>query len=165
MSNVFTDDDEPDQDDDEFQDDTPVITTLRKRLREAEKKGRRTDELETELAGYRAKEALAAAGLNLNERQQRALIRELDGDLNADTARTAAIELGFITDEQAETDAAEAEAQRQMAAASAGASTNRGDGMVTAQEYGEWDAPRRQAFQQSHPDALKAFQRGESVRA
>jgi len=75
-----------------------------------------------ELAQMRQELALSKAGIgDLTERQQRALLASIDGDITADTARQAAEELGFVQPLVAAADD-DAEALGRMSQASASAS-------------------------------------------
>lgn len=167
QTDLYDEDDDTEDGDDGQQDDNSVIRKLRGSLKEANKRAKITDEERAELAQHRASAALSGAGLELNPRQQSALLKELgDEPLTADNLRTVAVELGFaepVVDQEAD---AEAAAQAAIAAASKGANLSGSSvtGIITAEEYGSWDVARRSDFRNRHPEAIKAFQRGESVR-
>lgn len=92
MSN-FEHDDYDDNDDQQERKQAQIspaeLRVLRKQAKEAE-------ELRTRIADMERREAIRGAGLNLNARQEKALLATHEGEMNADTLKATAIELGFL---------------------------------------------------------------------
>lgn len=168
MSTADTYDDLEDEHDDEQPDDSPVIRKLRKEARDGRKAQKRIGELEAKVFSYESQAAITAAGLTLNERQQRALLRELEPGTapTPETLRSIAGDLGFdvpaINDgnQTAEEDAV----QKVIVNASAGANTGGVPDTLTPKEFAGWDMARRVDFMNRHPEKMAALERGESVR-
>lgn len=154
------DDNEPDQ-----HDDTPVIRKLRKELRDAKKDSKRAAELEKELFAYKSRDAFTNAGLELNDRQRKALLSQLDdpNDLSPTSLKTLAIEFGWAQpDEQA--NQADEVAQQAIVAAAQGAKNSGPINHVSPDDFKSWDMPRRKDFYDRYPEKFAALERGETVR-
>lgn len=84
--------DDDDYDEAPNEEDSPVVTALRKKAAKA-------DKLEPENTSLRMENAVLKAGLGgLNERQQKALIASHEGDLTPDALKATAAELGFTVE-------------------------------------------------------------------
>lgn len=106
----------------------------RDQIRSMEKKSKQFDKANEELTQMRRELALTRAGLgDLTERQQKALLANIDGDLTADSARQVAEELGFVQPLVAASDD-DAAALGRMSQASAGASDSGQDDAVARLE-------------------------------
>lgn len=116
-------DDQTDDDNDDGQDQRYVRLT-REQIRTLERDAKQARSSQEKLAALERKLALTEAGIgSLTERQQKALLATIDGDVTAESARQAAEELGFVQPApEAATPDAEAEALNRMSQASTGSS-------------------------------------------
>lgn len=89
-------------------------------IRQLRKKADRVDTLEKELAEFKTKDAIRQAGLDLNERQIKALLASHEGETTPELLRKTAEELKFVEPEP-ETDPDVQAAHEKVQAASRGA--------------------------------------------
>lgn len=116
--------DELDSDDDS--DDGSRVTLSRQQIRAMERDAKQARQANERAAQLERELAFARVGTDFTERQQKALMASIDGDVTADSLRTAAEELGFlqprpdsVSTEQAATD--------RIANAATGSPTETGD--------------------------------------
>lgn len=115
----YDEDPENDQDDDSNE---QTVRLTRAQIRTMERDAKSARKATEELAAVRRELALARSGLSdLTERQQKALLATIDGDLTAESARAAAEELGFVQPQAASPAADEQQAMERMSEASSGA--------------------------------------------
>ena len=116
---------EPDYDDTTDNDDTDsesTVTLKRSQIRALERDAKAARKANEELAQMRREIALSKAGVgDLTERQQKALLGSIDGDITAETVLEAAQELGFVKPAEDSPQEAERRQMEQMSQASAGA--------------------------------------------
>ena len=94
----------------------------REQVRTWEKQSKAAQEAEERAATAERRLALLEAGAgSLTERQQKALLASIDGDITADTLREAAVDLGFMQPAKDAAPDAETEALNRMSQASSGA--------------------------------------------
>lgn len=91
-------------------------------IRQLREKAKRSDALELENARYKQQAQLREAGLDLNDKQLKALNAAHDGESNPDAWRKTAEELGFARPAE-ETSTDEQKAHQQVQNASAGSTT------------------------------------------
>ena len=110
MSDNYTDDDFDSNDDDNS------IPNLRRAANKSKK-------LEAELNSLRRELAFARAGITLDDPRMSYFIKGYDGELEADAIKAAAIEAGFLANQQeaAQQPPVNIEGQQRVMAASAGA--------------------------------------------
>jgi hypothetical protein len=102
--------------------DERYVQLTRQQIRAMERDAKQARKAQEELAQVRQELALSKAGIgSLTERQQKALLASIDGDLTADSVRLAAEELGFVQPPAASPQDEEAAALNRMSQASAGA--------------------------------------------
>lgn len=166
MSFTDLDDDLDDVDDltAEQADDSDLVRRLRRQLKQANKRSKKADELEAQIRTLAGEREIAKAGLDgLTERQQKTLLREVDGDVTADKLKEAAAELW--PDRFAEQDPAEAEIDEHEAISQAGRGVQgKGGTEITPADFASWDVQRQRAFIKQHPDKVDALKKGEIVR-
>ena len=96
------------------------LRVLRKQAKEAE-------DLRNRIADMERREAIRGAGLSLNPRQEKALLASHDGEINADSLKATAAELGFIAAASQEPDTPlEEQAAHQRLSLVGGGGTNDG---------------------------------------
>jgi hypothetical protein len=130
------------------------------------KRAKGYDEAVAENARLKRELAVTKAGLNLTDRQFKALfaVHEAD-DLSKEAIRATAIDLGFAEAEEEESpeDAtARASAQR-ISAAVSGATTPGKGGLLTVEDVAEWTHEKKRRFMDKNPEAWEQLKRGESV--
>jgi uncharacterized protein YpuA (DUF1002 family) len=95
----------------------------RNRLRELEKEVKRMKDIEADNTRYKQKDQLRDSGVNLTDKQLKALNAAHEGESNPDEWRKTAEELGFVQPEvkTEQTPPADQQAHQQLQAASSGA--------------------------------------------
>lgn len=126
MTQPYDEYDDTDQYTDDDQGST--VTLSRQQIRAMERDAKQARQAQGEADQLRRELAFARAGGNFTERQQKAVLATLDGDVTADSIRLAAEELGFLQ-AQPDPDGDNAAADR-IAAASAGSSSEAGEDAV-----------------------------------
>ena len=126
MSNYESDDYD---DNDDFQGGDNLVKQLRRQLKDAQKQAKEADDLRNRIAEMERREAIRGAGLSLNPRQEKALLASHDGEINADSLKATAAELGFIAaaSQEPDTPADEQAAHQRMSLVGGGGA---GDGKV-----------------------------------
>lgn len=98
------------------------VQLTRQQIRAMERDAKTSRQAQADLAEARREIALAKAGLgDLSPARQKALLASIDGDLTADAAKAAAVELGFLEAPAETQDGEEQTAMNRMSQASAGA--------------------------------------------
>ena len=121
MTEPYGYDEDPDDQDDNDSSEQHVRLT-RAQIRTLERDAKTARKANDELTQTRRELALARAGVSdLTERQQRALLASIDGDVTADSVREAAVDLGFVQPPADAPAAAEQASMERMSQASAGA--------------------------------------------
>lgn len=95
MSQPNYDDTYDDQDDDGQQDQN--VTLSRSQIRAMERDAKNARKATDEAAQLKRELAFARAGHDFTDKQQKALLSTVEGDLTAESIRAAAEELGFLT--------------------------------------------------------------------
>lgn len=114
-------DDETDDGNDDGQDQR-YVRLSREQIRTLERDAKTARQAQDKLAALERKLALTEAGIgSLTDRQQKALLATIDGEVTAETARQAAEELGFVQAAPPPAPDAEAAALNRMSQASTGA--------------------------------------------
>jgi hypothetical protein len=109
-------------DDDDDNQDSNSVAALRSEVKRLNKENRRLAALEPENASLKTTIAIRDAGLELNERQLKALLASHEGESSPDLLRKTAEELGFA-EPVPDNDPDDEAAHRQLDAARKGAST------------------------------------------
>lgn len=125
MTEPYGYDDDTDAGNDDGQQDERYVQLTRSQIRAMERDAKQARKFEQELGDMRRQLAFAKAGGEFTERQQKALLATIDGDLTAEAIREAAAELGFVAQSQAAPEqdtvpASEAAALNRLAAAAPG---------------------------------------------
>ncbi len=164
MSDTFEFEDDEDQDLEERPDDSSVIKDLRKQAKDGRRAARERDSLKAENLSLKNERLIRQAGLDkLNERQQKAVLREIEGEATAESVKEIALDLGFIQAEDENHD--EDDAQEQMANAAANGNTGRtSSDTLTAADFAKWDMPRKKDFIDRYPEKFAALKRNENVK-
>lgn len=106
MSNqtTYDQDDDDDVEEPQNQQEPNLVKQLRGQLKEATKRAKQADELQTKLTSIERKSAFQDAGLTLNDKQRQALEAIHQGDWSADAVRQTAVEMGWAqpTEQQQE---------------------------------------------------------------
>lgn len=111
-------------DGDQSEPETRQVTLTREQIRSLERDAKQSRKAQDEAAKLRQELAFARSGHEFTEKQQKALLSVVDGDLTADSIKAAAAELGFVTSSAAEPEAdADMAALDRVTAASAGTSS------------------------------------------
>lgn len=142
---------EPYDDDtyDEQDDEQPRHVTLsRDQIRSLERDAKEARQLRSQIAEMQRAQVLSGLGVDLTDRQSKALLATVEGDLTVEAARAAAEELGFIKPAPTSEAAAEAAALDRMSEASNGTSADPANDDPVARLH--------RAFEQGGPDAVKA---------
>lgn len=121
---------EPYQYDDSDTDDTTdndsneqrYVQLTRQQIRAMERDAKSARGLQEEVALMKRELAFAKVGAEFTDRQQKALLATIDGDITADSLREAAVDLGFTAAPVDSSQAEEQAALTRMSQASAGAS-------------------------------------------
>ena len=100
-------------DDETDEQDSNLVKSLREQLKDKESKLKELELLKAENSKLKSTNTIREAGLNLNERQVKALLATHEGDLTAESIKTTAEELGFI-EAQTRPDVADVQAEAQM---------------------------------------------------
>lgn len=164
LDDDLDDDDELDDDDlDGADDDTPLIKKLRKEKKQLERENKTLKKDQESHAEERKQNALEAAGLaELSEKKRNAILRDIEADgeeVTKESAKAAAIELGYAEDENDETEDAETRIDK----ATEGAKGGKGAKKITPEDVNDWDDDKRKRFYLNHRDEWEAIKRGESV--
>ena len=132
---------EPDYDlEDQHDDDDneQVVQLRRSQIRAMERDAKAARQAQKDLADARREIAFAKAGLgDLTEKQTKALLANIDGDLTADAARDTAVELGFIKPPADSAPDVERQQMEQMSQASAGAADPGGEDAIARLDRAE----------------------------
>lgn len=157
MTDLNEDDLHEDQDDD-----SPLVRKLRSQLKAKSKEAKEAAELRSKLAEREERDAFREAGLDLTERQAKALKATLEGEqITAESVRQAAVELKFI---EAEPDPLDEEMHEQDRIAEAGRSaTSKGGQVITPATFEQWPPDKRLQFRKDHPKAFADLARGDEV--
>lgn len=116
------DEDPDDVDTDDSDGGEKYVRLTRAQIRTMEKDAKSARKDRDEAQQLRRELAMARSGVgNLTERQQKALLATLDGEVTAESVRTAAEELGFVQPPPEAPAAQEQAAMERMSQASAGA--------------------------------------------
>lgn len=121
---------QPDYDDDlldDQDDDGSRVTLTRSQIRAMERDAKEARKAREETDALRRELAFARAGGEFTERQQRALLASIDGDVTAENIRSAAEELGFIAPSPASPQAEEQGAMDRIANAASGSPEDAND--------------------------------------
>ena len=114
--------DDSDTDDTDNDDNDKYVRLPRKNIRAMERDAKSARGLQDEIALMKRELAFAKVGTEFTERQQKALLATIDGDITADSLREAAVDLGFAAAPVDSSQAVEQAALTRMSQASAGAS-------------------------------------------
>jgi len=115
------DDTDIDETDDNGSDQRYVQLT-RQQIRAMERDAKTARASQDENAALKRELAFARTGAEFTERQQKALLASIDGDITADSLREAAVDLGFMPAPAGSVEDTDAAALNRMAQGSAGAS-------------------------------------------
>lgn len=152
--NGFDDDTDFSDDGDDEGQQGRYIQLERKQIRALQRDAKQTRKAQDEAAALRRELAFAKAGVELTERQQKALSATIDGDLTAEAIRTAAEELGFVAAPAATSTTDEAAALDRIATASPGTAESPDDDPIArldrAAEEGGYDAVLAQIQRDGH---------------
>ncbi len=163
MTTEFDDDieDEEDQDD---PNDSSVIKTLRREAKDGRKAAKERDQLKSEIVSLRNEKLFRSSkASHLSEKQQRAVLSNIEGEATVELIDAEALDLGFIQAEDENHD--DDDAQEQMANAAANGNTGRSSSdTLTAADFGSWDMPRKKDFIDRYPEKFAALKRGENVK-
>jgi len=122
MTEPYGYDEDPQNDLDDNDSGEQHVRLTRAQIRTLERDAKNARKATDELAATRRELALARSGLgDLTERQTKALLATIDGDLTAESARAAAEELGFVQPPPTAPAAEEQQAMERMSQASSGA--------------------------------------------
>lgn len=122
MTEPYGYDEDPQNDLDDNDSGEQRVNLTRAQIRTLERDAKQARKAQDELAQMRRELALSRAGVaDLTERQQRALLASIDGDVTADSVREAAVDLGFVQPPPTAPAAEEQQAMERMSQASAGA--------------------------------------------
>lgn len=116
------DDSDTDDNSDNENSNERYVQLTRQQIRAMERDAKSARGLQDEVAQMKRELAFAKAGTEFTERQQKALLATIDGDITADSLREAAVELGFVAAPVDSSQAEEQAALTRMSQASAGAS-------------------------------------------
>lgn len=143
MTQPYDYDDDPQNDlDGDDQPEEKYARIPRKQIRSLEKRAKDYDAAQERIAALERRIALSDAGVSgLSERQQKALLATLDGDITAESVRTAAEELGFVQPAPDAPAAQEQQAMDRMSQASAGATDPGSEDSVAALERAAQEGP------------------------
>lgn len=132
--------------------DERYVQLTRQQIRAMERDAKQARKAQEELAGMKRELALTRAGIgDLTERQQKALLATIDGDVTAETARAAAEELGFVQPvAAAEND--DAAAMNRMAQAAAGATDPNSEDSVARLERADREGGKEALLAQMRAD-------------
>lgn len=142
-------------------DDDHLVRRLRNQLKESSKRAKEAEELRTKLSEFERRDAIRAAGLELNDRQVRALLASHDGELTAEDLRATAVDLGFAQDETEVPEEEQAAHERVAAAAKGGKPPQAG--VVTPADAAGWSTEKWVRFAKQHPEHAETIRRGEPV--
>ena len=98
------------------------VQLTRQQIRAMERDAKSARGLQDEVAQMKRELAFAKVGAEFTDRQQKALLATIDGDITADSLREAAVDLGFVAAPVDSSQAEEQAALTRMSQASAGAS-------------------------------------------
>lgn len=153
MTEPYGFDDATDDGDDEGQQER-YVRLERNQIRALERDAKAARKTADENAQLKRDLAFAKAGVELTERQQKALSATIDGDLTAEAIRTAAEELGFVAAPAAASTTDEAAALERIATASPGTAESPDDDPIArldrAAEEGGYDAVLAQIQRDGH---------------
>lgn len=142
------------------------IRQLRKKAKEADRLSNELTTAQQEALAAKRELAFVRAGIDLDSPTGKLAARAYDGDPTIEAVRAFAQEYGVLppsTQDEEELD--QQQALQRLSNATTGAVASSGGSRITADTYGSWDKPTRDAFRKNHPREFEALQRGESVPA
>lgn len=161
-------DNDHDEDDAEFEalvaafnddDDSEAKAKLIGAARAGRKAKNENKDLKSQLATKDQELIIAKANLGLNDKEMKAVLANVEGDVTAEALRAEAVALKFIDPPKDETH----EQQEPFVDAAKGGQ-GRDDGLIKPEDVRTWSPEQRREFMQKHPDEFKALARNEPVR-